>query len=61
MSEAEDTKKAGGRDGIVPFGIALLDTGFSFSWKSITFSEPSNGFKVFVARGKTESIVTAVL
>lgn len=29
--------------------------------KNMSFSEPTNGFKVFVERGKTESIVTAVL
>lgn len=39
----------------------LLSAGSSLLGQSITSSEPINAFKVCIERGKTESIVTAVL
>lgn len=44
-------------------GIAELLTFWMLALlgKGISFSEPANGFKVSAERGKTESIVTAVL
>lgn len=42
-------------------GFNLLNAGSFLLGQSITFSEPTNGFKVCVERGATESIVTAVL
>lgn len=39
----------------------LLSAGSSLLGQSMSSSEPTNAFKVCVERGKTESIVTAVL